>query len=95
MKVRRQLKKLTAQLDNACRLLWDCEDARKYFSQFLSAVTGKPPERILQTPVAARKMLIWPKSVSGKEDQRVKQARDDGWLIVDFGPGYTFDRNRG
>ena len=99
LKVGRHLTKLMEQLDNACKALWDCEETRTHFSEFLSAVTGKPLDRVRQTPDAACKMLIWPKSESGKEHQRVKAARKDGWLIVDFegdfDSGYTFSQNSG
>lgn len=92
LKNERLLDELKGQLNNADKWLWKNEHARGPFSKFLSAVSGVPHENIDQTPDAAKKMIIWPQSLSGKEDSRVNEARKEGILIVEFKPTYEFSR---
>ncbi len=89
--------KLRDQLNNACEWLWKNDQARDPFRRFLSAVSGVALEKIDQEDKSARKMLIWPKSPSGKEAKKVDDARECGFLIVgfetlDFEPTYLFSR---
>ncbi len=95
LKNERLLDELKGQLTNAENWLWKREDARRPFSQFLSAVSGVPHENINPNGDAAKKMLIWPKSRSGREDKRVNEAREEGFLIVDFETTYEFIRKPG
>jgi len=91
------LSKLRLQLDNAYDWLWRSEQARKPFIRFLQAVSGVPLDNIRQDEEAAKKMIVWPISPSREEDQTVKEARADGFLIVEYEiverePRYLFSR---
>ncbi len=86
----RLLTELKDQLNGASKLIWEDERARAPFRRFLSAVSGVEIDRIRHDAGAARKMLIWPKSASGEEVRRVSEARQEGFLIVDFEPTYFF-----
>jgi hypothetical protein len=82
----RELTTLKRQLNNANTMLWENDEARRMFAEFLNAVTGIN----VDTSAKAKLMLIWPKSPSGNESERVKEARRDGFLIADFEPSYLF-----
>ena len=82
----RELKTLKRQLNNANTLLWQNDEARGTFAEFLNAVAGVDVE----TSAEAKLMLIWPKSPSGNESESVKEARREGFLIADFEPSYLF-----
>jgi hypothetical protein len=92
LKNERLLEKLKCQLNNASKWLWKNEQARVPFAHFLSEVSGVPLEAIDQDETAARKMLIWPRSPSAREAKSVNEARQAGFLIVDFEPTYLFSR---
>ena len=82
----RELTTLKRQLNNADTMLWKNDGARGMFAKFLNAVTGVD----VDTSAKAKLMLIWPKSPSGNESEKVKEARRDGFLIADFEPSYLF-----
>ena len=82
----RELTTLKRQLNNANTILWENDEARGPFAKFLNAVTGVE----VDTSEKAKLMMIWPKSPSGKESARVKEARENGFLIADFEPSYRF-----
>jgi hypothetical protein len=82
----RQLTKLKGQLDKAKKLLWEDPKACGVFARFLNAVSGVD----VDTSAEAKRMLIWPKSLSGNESESVKEVRRDGILIADFEPSYLF-----
>lgn len=92
LKNERLLDQLKGQLNDVYRLLWKNDHARDPFRRFLSAVSGVPLEKIDQGETAAKKMLIWPKSLSGKEAKKVNEAREGGFLIVEFEQNYIFSR---
>lgn len=84
LKNARQLSTLKRQLNNAVRMLWENGEARGVFAKFLNAVAGVS----VDTSAEAKRMIIWPKSPSGKESKSVKDARQEGFLIAEFEPGY-------
>lgn len=84
LKNTRSLQRLKEQLDNADRLLCQNEFAQRPFKEFLSAVSGVEPDEIECSAGTAKKLLIWPKSRSGRESSSVKAARMDGFGIVEF-----------
>lgn len=97
LKNARSLTRLKNQLNSAHDFLWKDDRARVSFRRFLQAVTGVPLDDILHTETAVRKMIIWPNSPSGEEDQSVNEARKNGFLIMDFEivggeAGYRFSR---
>jgi hypothetical protein len=89
LKNERLLGELKKQLDSAYNMLWKNDRAREPLRRFLSAVSGVELAKIDQE---ARKMIIWPKSLSGIESELVEQARNEGFLIVDFELTYIFSR---
>jgi hypothetical protein len=86
LKNARQLTTLKGQLNNANAMLGENEEARGTFAKFLSAVAGVQ----VDASAKAKRMIIWPKSPSGNESERVKEARREGFLIADFEPSYRF-----
>ena len=90
----RHFDRLVIQLDNACKKLWQSDDERirPIFAEFLSAASNIPLSKITLKPDAARKMIIWTKSPSGKADPKVRKACEDGLLIVEFELAYNFSR---
>jgi hypothetical protein len=90
----REFTRLREQLDNACQMLWQNEDVRvrPLFAEFLSAVSGVQIGNISLDVGMARKIIIWPKSPSGKEAEKVTKAREKDVLIVEFELTYKFSR---
>jgi len=86
LKNARHLTELIGQLNNANEMLWENEEARGTFAEFLNVVTGVD----VDTSAKAKRMLIWPNSPSGNESESVKKARREGFLIADFEPSYLF-----
>lgn len=82
----RELTTLKRQLNNTNTMLWENAEARGEFAKFLNSVADVE----VDTSEKAKMMLIWPKSPSGKESTRVKEARSEGFLIADFEPSYLF-----
>ena len=66
----RHLTELKRQLNNADTMLWENEEARGTFAEFLNVVTGEN----VDTSAKAKRMLIWPKSPSGNESEGVKES---------------------
>lgn len=86
LKNKRALSELVDQLKKAKTKLWENEEARGPFAEFLNAVSGVD----VDTSAKAKMMLIWPASTSGNESERVKEAREEGFLIANFEPSYRF-----
>jgi hypothetical protein len=86
LKNARHLAELIGQLNNANAMLWENQDARGPFANFLNAVAGVD----VDTAAKAKRMFIWPKSPSGNESESVKRSRKDGFLIAEFEPSYLF-----
>jgi hypothetical protein len=86
LKNARQLTTLKAQLNKANEMLWKNHEARGMFAKFLNSVAGVD----VDTSAKAKLMFIWPKSPSGNESERVKEARREGFLVADFEPSYRF-----
>jgi hypothetical protein len=82
----RELTTLIGQLNNANAMLWENNEARPKFAEFLNAVAGVK----VDTSAKAKLMFIWPKSPSGNESKDAKKARREGFLIADFEPSYLF-----
>lgn len=92
LKVKRELKRLMAQLEGAQALM---NIAGTDFINMLSAASGIPNEKISFD--GYRLMIVWPPVSGGKEDSRVEAARSKGFLFAEYSQqgdtGYAFKRN--
>ena len=78
LKVHRQLSRLIEQLKAAKEAMGIAKDD---FFEFLSAATGIGKESIVFEP---KSILVWPKSLSGKESKTVITARHNGYITAEF-----------
>lgn len=92
LKVKRELKRLMAQLEGAQALM---NIAGKDFIKMLSAASGIPSEKISFD--GYRLMVVWPPVSGGKEANRVEEARSKGFMFAEYSQqgdaGYEFKRN--
>lgn len=92
LKIKRELKRLMAQLEGAQSLM---NIAGTDFINMLSAASGIPNEKISFD--GYRLMIVWPPVSGGKEDNRVEEARSKRFLFAEYSKqgdaGYEFKRN--
>lgn len=92
LKVKRELKRLMAQLEGAKALMNIAGDD---FVKVLSAASGVPYDKISFND--HKLMIVWPPVSGGKEANRVEEARSRGFLFAEYSlqhnEEFTFRRN--